>query len=499
MLTSDTIRYISKFCDTLTKFNIEVYILKNTTSFKKFNPVTLIEQNGNTHIFQELSTGVLEIFQKSRALLHFQTDYIESTHEHIEDLVITNTINWKNLKTVNIHKNKLIQKLIIEEKWKHISIDAVGQLIFQPKINLTYLNCRLDENNNINLSQLLQIENLNIKILVHNDFFHSRFLCLIKEGEIIKSIYLPLDKSNQILLDLLNSELPIENLEIYQSYRYISSELKECFRKLGHNIQGITITHAVNETFDEFISDNVIDYSKIVYDILGRTDLKMVSLYGFCNSTSITIDFRNLPELEYLINQYTSSNNIVFFGTKITKLVTNLIPNSLTGIRELTLHNFYADKSVFIEPNEIDRLTSFDYNIELTRSYEYLCLTRVVIKSIRNDKPIYIKHLVLDKTQILQNQIIYVEHLELMNKDQYCPNLITRNITIWLNEFECSLDLNNIELDTLTLKTKDYSPFANNRKFVHNINCKTNLIKIDNGIDLSDDIKRNENVIIYTL
>lgn len=336
--------------------------------------------------------------------------------------------------------------------------------------------------------------------MIRNNFFRSPFLCLIKKGQIINSIRYPLNNPNQILKDILNSGLSIENLDIVLSYEYISLELKKCFRKLGHSIKGITIFHDVEETFDEFIVNNVLDYSIIVYDILGRTDIKMLNVSREVSEIIIDfiIDFRKLSELEYLVDLF-SSSKIVLYGTKISKLYTNFIPNSLTGIRELKLHNCCDDKSVFIEPNKIARLTLSDCNIELTQSYEYLCLDGVAITSISDYRPIYIKHLVLNRTQILQNQIIYVEHLELKNENQYCPNLITRNITIWLNEFECSLNLNNIELDTLTLKTNNYFPLEKKRQFVHNINCKTNLIKIDNGIDLSDDIKRNENVIIYRL
>lgn len=109
MLNSDIIQYISTFCDTGTKFNIEVYIQKKITSFKKFNSVTLIKPHkyGKCIILQELSTGVLTIYQRLNIPCYLQPGFVRPEDiEYIEDLVDTDTINWKNLKTLNIYKNQ---------------------------------------------------------------------------------------------------------------------------------------------------------------------------------------------------------------------------------------------------------------------------------------------------------------------------------------------------------------------------------------------------------
>lgn len=193
------------------------------------------------------------------------------------------------------------------------------------------------------------------------------------------------------------------------------------FKKLGHNIRGITLFHDEGAIFpDEFIVDNVLDYSKIVHDILGRTNLKLITVRDIIDD--FTIDFRKLLELEYL----SYMGDSLLYGIKITKLETSNIPKSLSGIRILTLDNIFENATVFNEPNAIEKLALINYDIELTQSYKYLYLYRSVVKSISNDKPIYIKHLVLNSTQILQNRTIYVEHLELSHEDQYCPNLITK-------------------------------------------------------------------------
>lgn len=480
-----------------------MHILKNITSFKKFLPFTLKEED-DTYIFQELSTGTLTITKK-KLFKRILNDKDNSICEHIEDTISTKTINWKNLKNLDITGVGIIQKLIIEEKWTHLSIGSINQLFFRQKINLKYLKCWINVNEHFNLSQLLQIENLDIHLDTdtETESLFPGYLGLIKKDQIIQDMQISFYKPKQILYDILNTGLVIENLHFHSEITYceIDSDLKDCLKKLGHNIQGITISHRDLENIDVFVFFNVLDYSKIIYDILGRTNLKMLKVCEYIMD-NIVIDYRGLSDLESLTSTCFSSNSVLY-GTKIAELELNTetIPKSFVGIRELNLS--YQSKSKNSgrcfneEPNNIQKLFLTEFKISLSQSYEHLSLIRTFARYVRNADPVYIKQLFLKNSEITCESKVYVDHLELRGRNKYCQNIIAKNITIWLDEYESYLNFNNTKLDTLTLKTEYYNPLMLRKKIVKNIESKVNLIKIDNGIELSDNVKKNTDLIIH--
>lgn len=495
MLSFEIIIYILQFCDTLTKYYVEKFILKNPISFKKCISVRLSENNANTYIIRTLPTNFLTIFQKKIR------NNNKTAYNTIENLVNTKAIYWNDLKVLNISANKLVQKLIIGKKWKHVTIERVNQIIFKHKINLKYLKCELVCNEHLNLQQLLQIENLDIKFHDENDIFVSNYIQLNKQRSTIKYIRVSRNTPNKILQDILKLELPIECLRFGSelTYRNINSEFKQYFKKFGNNIRGVIIEHDDTENIDEYIVDGVLNYSPIIMDMFGRTNLEMVGIRGYIKN-DISIDFRELKELKCLISKCESQNINILYGNTISKLELNTktTPYPLEKITELALFcQYHMKPNIFIDENNIQKLTLKDWNLKLTHSYEYLKLTRATIYACDTDT-FYIKKLILSGSKILSKCTLIIEHLELDDVNQYCDNLIAKNITIWIDGYgyECVLNLNNLELDTLTLKTNGSYPSFLYQKTVLDINCKVNIIRVENGIKLSDNAKQKANLVI---
>lgn len=491
-LPPEIIIYISKLCDAYTRFNIEIYILKNVTSLKKYNPI--FSQNKYHSIKLLESIKFLEISQIKNKL-SILDDSSNTSIDNINDIYSSFQLDNNFISNITILslENVKIDTIYLTDKIHSLICDiktSFNTLNLPKKHNLRYIKCNVSS---IGLfDQIYDIPNLDVCYCYGNSIF--------KRNNKIRKI--TINKYHDSLLDIF------KKYSVYKiEFSRLDIKTQFLLKDYGFNIKNLEI----NSYEDFFLNLEELNYEDELMAICGRTNIEKLTLSGF--NCKCLLDFSKLSKLKSLTVLHMEYYGKILINPNLKKLKIKGISvpyeNYNSELQFIHKINFEYISYLHISDRDIRSNTIYvpknirsfimcntnHKNLILPLKMEYLEINNVNIIN-RVDS---IKKCVLGFDEVIFEYPVSIENLDIKSTKHLNPNIYAFNITISINPYSDNFDRIQLynSVNVLYL-LKDSYGFKTSKYYVRSITGgKINILKLDKNIQISDNIKDSVKLILY--